>query len=207
MKTFILTIAVAALTLTIASPMQAGPKTGGFNKSSASNTKSVSSTKVAATKTGGFNKSSASNTKSVSSTKVAATKTSPASKPKVNPGTAAKVKDYHVKFGSKFQGGYVYKGKHHNHWGLIRFDLRYGCDCYWDPCVLVWYYWCERDICYYPVSYCPYRSYVCPEVVVQSASEVALPVANDGSTTIRPDAAPPVNDIAPIPEPVSPRKE
>ena len=184
MKKIILTIAITALTLTLAAQTQAAPKTGGSSKSSASK---------------------GSTSKSFPNAKNTNAKTGSGSQTKLNKGTTAKNKDYHLQFGTKFQGGYFYKGKNHDHWGQIRFDRRYGCDCYWDPCVLAWYYWCERDICYYPVSYCPYRCYVCPEVVVQTAVST-LPGTNGPSPIAPPSTqAASSNDIAPIPEPLEPR--
>jgi hypothetical protein len=69
------------------------------------------------------------------------------------------VTDYHLRVGIHFEHGIYYKGKEHPHWALCRYDARYGCDCYWDPCSLTWYYWCEPDLCYYPVTYVPYRAY------------------------------------------------
>jgi hypothetical protein len=110
--------------------------------------------------------------------------------------------------GVKFAKGIFYKGKNQNHWGLIRWDLRYGCYCYWDPCVLEWYYWCEQDDCYYPVSYCPFRTYSSVGVP-ETAEPVSPPTAGETATTILPDAqptAPVSNDIPPIPEPVVPRE-
>jgi hypothetical protein len=110
--------------------------------------------------------------------------------------------------GVKFANGFLYKGKNHHHWGPIRWDLRYGCYCYWDPCVLVWYYWCEQDDCYYPVSYCPYRTY-CNVGVVETAAPASQPGPGETRTTVRPDAEPTTplsSDIPPIPEPVAPRK-
>lgn len=38
--------------------------------------------------------------------------------------------------------------------------MRYGCTLYYDPELECYYYWCEPDGCYYPVSYCPYQRYV-----------------------------------------------
>jgi hypothetical protein len=182
MKKIILTIAITALTLTIVAQTQAGPKSGGFNKSSSSKVQNVANSKITPVKTGG-------------------------PQTKLNQGTSAKFKDYNLKFGTKFQYGTFYKGKHHDHWGQIRFDPRYGCDCYWDPCTLVWYYWCERDFCYYPVSYCPYRCYVCIEVVVETAIP-SVPLTNAPNLVIPPSTpASPVNDIPPIPVPVAPRPE
>ena len=71
--------------------------------------------------------------------------------------------------GIRFAHGIYYRGHDHNHWGARRFDSRYGCECYWDPYVSEWYYWCEPDACYYPVSYCPYQCYTC-------SAPVAVPV-------------------------------
>jgi hypothetical protein len=181
MKKIILTITVIALTLTVASQTKAAPKNGTTNKVSASKVKSSPNTKITTIKTG------------------------LGSQPKLNPAKSTKVKDYHLQFGTKFQQGYFYKGKNHQHWGLIRFDPRYGCDCYWDPCLLVWYYWCDRDDCFYPVSYCPYRCYRCIEVIVQQAREVSPPVAGDASANILPDGPSTEPGILPIPEPVNPR--
>jgi hypothetical protein len=121
MKKIILTLAITALSVIIATPTQAAPK-------------SVHPSGVHATA-------------------------------KVNHVNAGKFNNYHVQHGTKFDHGFFYKGKNHNHWGLTRFDPRYGCTCYWDTTLRCWYYWCERDICYYPVSYCPYRCYSCTEVV------------------------------------------
>ena len=59
----------------------------------------------------------------------------------------------------KFEHGYYYKGKHHDHWTEKRYDRRYGCKLFWCPTSTCWYYWCFPDTCYYPVSYCPYGSY------------------------------------------------
>jgi hypothetical protein len=120
---------------------------------------------------------------------------------KVNP---TKVNNYALQNGTKFSKGYFYKGKNHNHWGRIHFDVRYGCNCYWDPCLSIWYYWCEPDFCYYPVSYCPYRCYSCTEVVNGQPVGGAATLSPDGASAS--SEAPPINDIPPIPEPVDPRK-
>ena len=67
--------------------------------------------------------------------------------------------NYHVNYGTRFDHGYFYRGRTHSHWTYQRYDSRYGCTCYWDPCCNAWYYWCQPANCYYPVSYCPYPSY------------------------------------------------
>jgi hypothetical protein len=58
---------------------------------------------------------------------------------------------------NKFKGGYYYKGKHNHHWHTHRYYADYGCELYNDGDE--WYYWCQPDDCYYPVSYCPYGKY------------------------------------------------
>src|SRR5262249_36904819 len=80
--------------------------------------------------------------------------------------------NYHLKYGTKFSQGYYYKGKHHDHWSYCRFDHRYGCDIYWDPCCYCWYYYCLPSDCYFPVSYCRYRTYCWPPVYPVCAVEV-----------------------------------
>jgi hypothetical protein len=67
--------------------------------------------------------------------------------------------NYHLTHGRPFRHGYNYPGRHHAHWAYTRFDVRYGCTLYYDPELECYYYWCEPDDCYYPVSYCPYQRY------------------------------------------------
>ena len=114
-------------------------------------------------------------------------------------------KDYHLSHGTRFEHGYLYKGKNHEHWGETRYDSHYGCNIYRDRCLNAWYYWCERDTCYYPVSYCPYRTYVCPPirpvVVVQPVRPVivAEPVRPVYTPPVRPIVAEPVRPCCPPP--------
>ena len=129
---------------------------------------------------------------------------------KISVGTGPRIQNYHLQHGTRFQHGYYYRGHSHNHWGLVRFDPRYGCDCFWDPYVLAWFYWCERDICYYPVSYVPYRTYVFPQVVVGPQSTLPVAVMPQPVSECLPLPAgtssdvPAISDILPIPEPVLP---
>ena len=154
------------------------------------------------------NGNSIKNVSSGNSVKHNVTKTLPIANAKLSP---SKNVSYHLQNGTKFAQGYLYKGKNHCHWGLIRWDVRYGCNCYWDPCLLVWYYWCEPDQCFYPVSYCPYRRYTTEIVVLTPATQVIPMAASPGVTTILPSgvvsssATTGVVDIPPIPEPVVPR--
>ena len=75
--------------------------------------------------------------------------------------------NYNLTYGTRFAQGYYYSGRNHNHWSYCRYDARYGCNCYYDPCCSSWYYWCEPASCYYPVTYCPYRTYCWPTEVAQ----------------------------------------
>jgi hypothetical protein len=59
----------------------------------------------------------------------------------------------------RFSGGKFYAGREHNHWKSCYFEERSGCYLYLDPSTRDYYYWCERDDCFYPVSYCPYGTY------------------------------------------------
>jgi hypothetical protein len=67
--------------------------------------------------------------------------------------------NYIQKFGTKFEHGYFYSGKYHDHWSHYCWYPSYGCYLYYDPCVYSWYYWCAPAYCYYPVSYVPYGTY------------------------------------------------
>jgi len=82
---------------------------------------------------------------------------------------------YHLTHGIHFAHGYYFHGRNDNHWAFHRWDARYGCDLYWDPGLACWYYWCQPDDCYYPVSYCPYNTYVWTTPVVMQP--LAVPIA------------------------------
>jgi hypothetical protein len=73
--------------------------------------------------------------------------------------TKTPAQNYHLTHGTKFSGGYLYKGRHHNNWSYRHWDRDYRCWLCWDPCVCCYYYWCAPDACYYPLSYCPYSTY------------------------------------------------
>jgi hypothetical protein len=110
--------------------------------------------------------------------------------------TSSSFKDYHMSHGTKFEHGYFYKGKNHEHWGEIRFDHRYNTRIYFDRGLERWFYWCERDVCYYPVTYCPYRTYECPPIEIRPL--VVEPVRPVAFEPVRPIAAPvPVAPVAP----------
>jgi hypothetical protein len=53
-----------------------------------------------------------------------------------------------------------YCGCHHYHWQCCGWHSQCGCPCWWDSHWNCWYYWCAPDFCFYPVTYCPYDTYV-----------------------------------------------
>jgi len=106
--------------------------------------------------------------------------------------------DYRLRVGIHFEHGIYYKGKVHPHWAHCRYDARYGCDCYWDPCSLTWYYWCEPDLCYYPVTYVPYRTYSWRPAVVLGPVGFVSPGAVLPAAGITP-----VGEIPAIPAPLA----
>ena len=68
-------------------------------------------------------------------------------------------KDYNLKFGTKCDFGFCYKGFQQCHWSYCCWWAPCGCNCYWDPCVLCYYYYCTPDGCWYPISHCTYGTY------------------------------------------------
>ena len=60
---------------------------------------------------------------------------------------------YHMEHGTKFKGGYFYKGHEHSHWTYRYWYPKYGCYTYYCPSSSCWYYWYQPDNCYYPCSH------------------------------------------------------
>jgi len=85
-----------------------------------------------------------------------------AGKPFGNGNVAKSTNNYHLQHGNKFSQGYFYKGKQHTHWTSRSYNKQYGCWTYYCPSTRCSYYWCEPACCYYPVSYCPYKTYCWP---------------------------------------------
>lgn len=92
---------------------------------------------------------------------------------------------YCFKFGVKKSFGYCYHGIDHCHWYCNKWSPIHNCWFYFDQSCLLWYYWCEPDLCYYPVTYLPYRTYVyvatpvvltTPVVVAPVVTPVVTPV-------------------------------
>jgi len=88
--------------------------------------------------------------------------------------------NYYLTYGKSFHHGYYYPGKYHDHWSYRFWDWRYGCNLYYDS-GLCCYYYCLPDQCYYPVSYCPYKSYAWQAPTVVST---AVPTAAPATATV-----------------------
>jgi hypothetical protein len=106
--------------------------------------------------------------------------------------------NYHQTYGTRFAYGYFYRGRNHAHWSYQRWDARYGCNCYYDPCCTCWYYWCEPASCYYPVSYCPYQTYCWNTPVVEPAytQPAAVQVPSSPSPNVPPTTYPPQQPVS-----------
>jgi hypothetical protein len=92
------------------------------------------------------------------------TPAAPAQPATTGPGKAAAPRpnyaNYHLTHGKVFSGGYCYPGKNHTHWAYHGWSKKYRCECYWCPSTCQYYYWCEPQACYYPVTY--YDAAPCP---------------------------------------------
>ena len=191
MKKLILTLAIAALTIAFAAQAQASGKPGSQAAHKSTATAKTTASHVNATNV---------NTNKLKTTNVNMNKL------KTTNVNVNRISNYHLKYGTKTSFGYSYRGRRHNHWTVTRYDARYGCNCYWDPYVSTWYYWCDRDASYYPVSYCPYRCYSCTEQVAvrpgcTTCTNATMPEGIPAETE-----APPADDTTPIPEPVEPQQ-
>jgi hypothetical protein len=79
--------------------------------------------------------------------------------PSGNSGSPGQGGHYFEQFGRKFDHGYYYYGRHHDHWSSSYWSHKHGCYFYYDPGCHCYYYFCRPDNCYYPVSYSPYHRY------------------------------------------------
>jgi hypothetical protein len=91
--------------------------------------------------------------------------------------------------GKKFSQGYFYCDKHCNHWTHQCFWPRYGCECYYCPHAVCWYYWCEPRCCYLPVSCIEYAEPVTVTTTVVNSPTI---VVSQGSASGPPSDLPPV---------------
>jgi Ni/Co efflux regulator RcnB len=107
-------------------------------------------------------------------------------------------KHYDHDKGHFLKGDYhCYRGRHCDFWNYHCWDRRYGCELYWNPWYRCYYYYCDPDDCYYPISYCPHRkfSFVTETPVVQPSSVTVI--VQPGVVT---ETAAPVGP-APVPAP------
>lgn len=64
---------------------------------------------------------------------------------------------YYAQYGTRYNGGYYYRGQNHDHWGHRVWNARYGRHHYWDPHLRCNYYWSAPRNCYLPVDGpCPF---------------------------------------------------
>jgi hypothetical protein len=89
--------------------------------------------------------------------------------------TTSGIGEYHRKHGKEFSWGYAYFGREHRHWTSCYFDERFGCYLYFDPSTQVYYYWCERDVVFYPINHCPYETFVFTTECVAKGCPVMCP--------------------------------
>ncbi len=127
---------------------------------------------------------------------------------RVNVNLAPRYVNYHLTNGVRFNQGFYYRGRNHFHWSYQRWDPRYGCYLFYDPCVSMWYYWNQPMGCYYPVNYCPTGSYASPYANQPLANVPIYP--NGNSEPIAPPVGPmpngypPMDGLPPIPAPMYP---
>jgi hypothetical protein len=95
-------------------------------------------------------------------------------------------KDHDYDKGHFLKGDFhCYKGKYCDFWNYHCWDRSYGCELYWNPWYRCYYYFCDPDDCYYPISYCPYVKFsfvtvtpvVNPTPVTVIVQPAAMPVA------------------------------
>ena len=64
---------------------------------------------------------------------------------------------YYRTQGVRFNGGYYYNGRNHNHWGGRVWNARFGRHHYWDRDLKCYYYWHAPRNCYLPCDVpCPF---------------------------------------------------
>jgi hypothetical protein len=150
MKKILTTLAaLAVLTVVSASQALAAPHSSHSSHSSRTSSSRTSHG------TSSTNRTANSGNRAVHNTNYAANRSSAANRSNGNRSYA----NYHLTHGTRFAHGYFYRGRNHYHWESQRFDARYGCTCFYDSSCSSWYYWCQPDDCYYPVTYCPYQTY------------------------------------------------
>ena len=67
-------------------------------------------------------------------------------------GSVVAARPYYLEHGVRHNGGYVYRGEHHEHWGYRVWNTRYNRYQYWDPTLRCYYYWNAPQLAYYPCN-------------------------------------------------------
>lgn len=89
--------------------------------------------------------------------------------------TGRPASNYYALYGTRFAGGWYYRGLNHAHWTYTYWSNRYHCPLYWDPSLRCYYYWHQPTGSYYPVSYIR----TAPPVVAPGAAPIAgMPVVD-----------------------------
>ena len=57
---------------------------------------------------------------------------------------------YYSDYGTRFSGGYYYRGQDHHHWDYRVWNTRYNRYQYYDPTLRCYYYWNPVAVAYYP---------------------------------------------------------
>ena len=68
----------------------------------------------------------------------------------VQRGLVVVARPYHLEHGTRFNGGYIYRGDNHHHWEYRVWNTRYNRYQYWDPTLRSYYYWNPAQVAYYP---------------------------------------------------------
>ena len=68
------------------------------------------------------------------------------------PGPAVSGRAYYLDHGVRYNGGYMYRGRDHHHWGYRVWNTRFNRYQYWDPSLRCYYYWSPVQVAYLP---CP----------------------------------------------------
>jgi hypothetical protein len=114
---------------------------------------------------------------------------------------------YHMTHGTKFKGGYFYKGRAHSHWTHRYWYGKYGCYTYYCPSTCCWYYWYQPTGCYYPCSYIAKATPVyekAPVDVVSGVTQITNVNVKNNSPEIIPGGPAPVGPGPSVPMPPAP---
>ena len=65
-------------------------------------------------------------------------------------GPVVAARPYYLEHGSRYNGGYIYRGEQHSHWSYRVWNTRYNRYQYYDPTLRCYYYWNPIDVAYYP---------------------------------------------------------